>query len=115
MKTLSVFSLLLSAVIFSQNATANDDQFYAKGQVLSQQCLGCHGEFGVAPVTTNPNLAGQNKQYLQYALKAYRDGKRNGGFAFIMQANASALSDQDIESLAVFFSSQPGRNAVTTN
>lgn len=111
MKILTTLALLIIAATYSQNAAATTEQLYAKGQVLSQQCLGCHGEFGIAPVATNPNLAGQNKEYLQYALKAYRDGKRKGGFAFIMQANTSALSDQDIEALAVFFSSQHGRQA----
>ncbi|MGY5796843.1 c-type cytochrome [Rheinheimera faecalis] len=111
MKILTALALLIVAATFSQHSAATSEQLYAKGQVLSQQCLGCHGEFGIAPVATNPNLAGQNKEYLQYALKAYRDGKRKGGLAFIMQANASALSDQDIEALAVFFSSQSGKQA----
>jgi len=44
-------------------------------------------------------------------LKAYRDGNRKGGLAFIMQANASSLSDSDIAALALYFSSQAGRNA----
>jgi len=111
MKTLTALALLIVTGTFSQHSVASNEQLYAKGQVLSQQCLGCHGELGIAPVATNPNLAGQNKEYLQYALKAYRDGKRKGGLAFIMQANASALSDQDIEALAVFFSSQNGKQA----
>lgn len=111
MKILTALALLIVAGTFSQQVAASNEQLYAKGQVLSQQCLGCHGEFGIAPVASNPNLAGQNKEYLQYALKAYRDGKRKGGLAFIMQANASALSDQDIEALAVFFSSQNGKQA----
>ncbi len=111
MKILTALALVLIAGTFSQDTAATTEQLYAKGQVLSLQCLGCHGELGIAPVATNPNLAGQNKEYLQYALKAYRDGKRKGGLAFIMQANASALSDQDIEALAVFFSSQSGKQA----
>jgi cytochrome c553 len=90
---------------------AADEAAYARGQTLAQQCLGCHGETGIAPISTNPNLAGQNADYLQYALKAYRDGNRKGGLAFIMQANASSLSDSDIAALALYFSSQAGRNA----
>lgn len=111
MNTFTTLALLSITGLLSQQVAASDEQLYAKGQVLSQQCLGCHGELGIAPIATNPNLAGQNKEYLQYALKAYRDGKRKGGLAFIMQANASALSDQDIEALAVFFSSQNGKQA----
>ena len=89
---------------------AADEADYSRGQTLSLQCLGCHGETGIAPVTTNPNLAGQNAEYLRYALTAYRDGNRKGGMAFIMQANASSLSDSDIAALALYFSSQTGRD-----
>lgn len=103
-----VFSTLLLTLL-SPWVTA-DEAVYSRGQELAQQCLGCHGETGIAPVTTNPNLAGQNADYLQYALKAYRDGNRKGGMAFIMQANASSLSDNDIAALALYFSSQTGRD-----
>ena len=104
---LAFSSLLL--MLLSPWVTA-DEAAYSRGQELAQQCLGCHGETGIAPVTTNPNLAGQNADYLQYALKAYRDGNRKGGMAFIMQANASSLSDNDIAALALYFSSQTGRD-----
>lgn len=102
-------AIIFFALVISFQLEAKDD--INKGQQLAQQCLGCHGEFGIAPIKTNPNLAGQNAEYLEYALKAYRDGQRKGGMAFIMRANASALSDQDIRDLALYFSSQAGRNA----
>lgn len=100
--------VLLLALLSPQLAA--DEAAYSRGQALAQQCWGCHGETGIAPVTANPNLAGQNAEYLQYALKAYRDGGRKGGLAFIMQANASSLSDSDIAALALYFSSQTGRD-----
>ena len=106
MKYLYTISLLMLLSPWVQA----DDAAYNRGQQLAQQCLGCHGETGIAPVTTNPNLAGQNAEYLRYALTAYRDGNRKGGMAFIMQANASSLSDSDIAALALYFSSQTGRD-----
>ncbi|WP_137167202.1 c-type cytochrome [Salinimonas lutimaris] len=77
-----------------------------RGKALAQYCSGCHGETGIAPVQTNPNLAGQNKAYLIYALKAYRSGERGGSMAMIMRPNARQLSDDDINALATYFSSQ---------
>jgi cytochrome c553 len=51
-------------------------------------------------------LNGQNKAYLVSSLKAYRDGQRTGGLAAVMIAQASQLSDADIEELAAYYSSQ---------
>jgi cytochrome c553 len=90
-------------------ADATDAGSAARGKELSSYCSGCHGEQGIAPLPENPNLAGQNSAYIQYALKAYRSGERQGGKAFIMKANAGGLSDRDIADLAAFFSSLPGR------
>jgi cytochrome c553 len=53
-----------------------------------------------------PKLAGQNKDYLISAMKAYRDGKRNDSMAIMMAAQMMSLSDSDIEELATFYSLQ---------
>lgn len=107
MKIFTITMLLLLSPL-----VAAEDAVYTQGKTLSQQCLGCHGETGIAPISTNPNLAGQNAEYIEYALKAYRDGNRKGGLAFIMQANASALSNADITALAQYFSAQTGRDGM---
>ena len=106
-KLLLTLSVLLS--VSTMNAFATGD--LKRGQALSQSCMGCHGEFGISPFETNPNLAGQNAAYLEYALKAYRSGDRKAGMAVIMRPNAANLSDQDIKDLAAYFSSQSGRGA----
>jgi len=59
----------------------------------------------VASVPTYPNLAGQNEPYLVSALKAYRDKQRSGGMAAIMQMQAAALTDEDINNIAAYYSS----------
>jgi len=117
MKIILLLALLVPTALYASveaNTMAEAESLKRAAQ-LSQQCLGCHGEFGIAPITTNPNLAGQNAEYLEYALKAYRSGERKGGMAFIMRANANGLSDQDIKDLALYFSSQAGRNASKNN
>lgn len=115
MKTLSILSLaalfVLSPLSFSNAYADSTSSAYDEGYALAQYCMGCHGETGISPIESNPNLAGQNKKYLVYALKAYRDGTRKGGMASIMRPNASGLSNADIDALATYFSSQSGKNA----
>lgn len=108
---MKAISMCLSILLSAGHAFANQTNEFEQGQTLSQRCVGCHGEAGIATIESNPNLAGQNAEYLSYALKAYRSGERKGGMAFIMRANAASLSDADINALAAYFSSLPGRNA----
>ena len=94
-------TLLTSSLIFTANAIAGDA---AAGKAKSAVCAACHGAAGKAAVPNYPNLAGQNKAYLISALKAYKNKERNGGMAAIMQGQAAALSDQDIENLTAYYS-----------
>jgi len=68
-------------------------------------CTACHGADGKAVISPYPNLAGQSRAYLVYALKAYKAKDRNGGLANIMQQQAAALSEADINALADYYSS----------
>lgn len=84
-------------------ATAGDAEAGAK---KAHTCLGCHGVqhyVNVYPSYHVPYIAGQHEAYIIAALKAYRAGQRTHE---TMQANAGLLSDQDIEDIAAFFSSQ---------
>ena len=105
LKNVSLALILMISYAVNASEPAN----VSRGKDLAEYCMGCHGEFGIAEIDSNPNLAGQNAKYLEYALKSYRDGVRKGGMAFIMQANAGKLSDQDIRDLAAYFSGLPGR------
>jgi cytochrome c553 len=89
-------SLVLAADVMAGDAAA--------GKAKAGVCSACHGAAGKAAVPNYPNLAGQNKAYLVSALKAYKNKDRNGGMAAIMQGQAAALSDQDIENLAEYYS-----------
>lgn len=79
----------------------------AAGKAKAAVCAACHGQNGVSPIPTYPNLAGQHEQYLVAALKAYKAKNRSGGQAAIMQGQAAALSDADIANLAAYFASLP--------
>ncbi len=62
----------------------------------------CHGQNGIAPMPSAPNLAGQQELYLVEQLKHYRSGKRQHE---VMSVIAKPLSDGDIEALAAWYAS----------
>lgn len=71
-------------------------------------CRTCHGEGGAKTlIPSYPKLNGQNKDYLVQVLQSYKKGERSGGMAQLMTAQASMLSDAEIEELAAYYSSQP--------
>ena len=102
-KALAVSAMFVSASVLSLPAFAGGDA--AAGKEKSATCAACHGADGVSQIPTNPILAGQYSSYIEHALKAYRSGGRQNA---IMAGFASQLSDQDIEDLAAWFSSQKG-------
>ena len=77
----------------------------ASGQKKSATCTACHGETGLSVDPNYPNLAGQYQDYMIKALSDYRSGKRTN---VIMANFVGQLSNQDIEDLAAWFSSQKG-------
>jgi len=95
--------LVVAATAVVGVAQAGDPE---AGLSKSATCAACHGTTGQSDIApTNPILAGQYESYLINALQAYRSGERQNA---IMQGFASQLSDEDIEDLAAFFSSQEG-------
>lgn len=99
---LSVLAFMLVALFISSPSYAGD---IARGESLSQTCLGCHGAPGLrnpGPVYNIPVIGGQREVYLVSALQAYKNKERSHG---TMQAQASNLSDQDIQDIAAYFSS----------
>jgi cytochrome c553 len=90
---------LSSAIAYSQAPSG----VAAAGRDKYVQCASCHGSDGRSTVMGNyPKIGGQNLEYLESALKAYRDGRRQGTYASLMIAVAKQLSDQDIADLAAY-------------
>ncbi|MFK0276324.1 c-type cytochrome [Ensifer sp. NPDC090286] len=66
-------------------------------------CLGCHANEGRNP--NYPLLTGQPASYISAQLHLFREGKRGGGrFGHLMEEAVKDLSDDDIESVAEYFS-----------
>ncbi len=72
-------------------------------QKAASTCAVCHGPNGVSQAPDAPHLAGQPEMYLAAQLKAYRSGARRHE---VMAVIAKPLSDDEIDSLAAWYSSQ---------
>ncbi|MRW85122.1 c-type cytochrome [Pseudoduganella sp. FT26W] len=85
------------------------------GKALTEKyaCFSCHGKDFNTPIDPSyPKLAGQHKDYLEHALKAYKRGDApNGRSNAIMTGQVKPLSDQDIKDLAAYLHSLPGNLA----
>ncbi len=98
--------IIISALaVLAMPFTASAAGDAAAGKARAAVCTSCHGANGKAMIPTYPNLAGQNSQYLELAMKAYKAGQRTGGQAAIMTGMAAPLSDTDIANLAAYYSS----------
>ena len=83
----------------------------ARGKTLAYTCTGCHGVPGYRnayPSFHVPKLGGQNADYVEIALQSYRSGRRPHA---TMQAQAAALSDQDIADIAAYLAGIEGEPA----
>ncbi len=75
-----------------------------EAEELIQSCNGCHGEQGNSSHGTTPTLAGQKRDYLIRALKAYADKRRDHKK---MADIATQLSNGEIDMLASYYAGQP--------
>lgn len=101
-KTIVLFFI---AALIALPVTASAGGNVISGAEKAATCAACHGKDGHSVDPNYPNLAGQYQSYLVKALSDYRAGRRTN---VIMTGFASQLSNQDIEDLAAWFSSQEG-------
>ena len=95
--------LCISGAILAQSARADGD--VERGAALGYTCLGCHGIEGYRnayPSYRVPKLGGQKAAYLVIALRGYRDGTRKHP---TMVAQATSLSNQEIDDVAAYLAS----------
>ena len=102
---LSVLSVVVGTAA-AQNA--------ARGQrIAGQVCAACHAADGNSVAATNPKIAGQFEEYLHKQLGDFKaqPGKKPARESAIMTPMAANLSDDDIQSLAAYYSGQKLRPA----
>lgn len=101
MKSIKIaFILMFSSIAFSSAADSGDP---VNGQTLSGTCAACHGTDGNSPGSQWPRLAGQHASYIVKQLQDYKSGARENA---IMSGMAAALSEQDMQDLAAYYSIQ---------
>ena len=100
---LRVLALAACAALSTAAVAASGDA--EVGRKKSAPCAACHGANGVSASPEFPNLAGQHADYLEAALRHYKNGKRKNP---IMQAQVANLTHKDIMDLAAYYSKQKG-------
>ena len=96
---IAVLALAATAAALQVYADGNADAGKGKAAV----CGACHGSDGNSTSAQFPKLASQNASYIQAQLSNFKSGKRQNP---IMSAQAANLSEQDMQDLAAYFSSQ---------
>jgi cytochrome c553 len=96
-------TIVLTLCLLTGSAALAQDGDAAAGATKSATCTACHGLNGNSANPEWPVLAGQNASYLSDQITRFRDGKRTN---VLMQPMVSALTDQDIADLAVYYSQQ---------
>ena len=72
-------------------------------QIVTTVCAACHNIDGNSVITLNPKLAGQHPEYIVKQLTNFKEGTRANA---VMGGMASALSVEDMQNLATYFSEQ---------
>lgn len=97
--------MIVAAALALVSLPAVADGNPVAGKAESQVCQSCHGVDGNSASAQFPRLAGQHRTYLVKALMDYRSGARKNA---IMNGMAAQLTNQQIEDVAAYFSSQKG-------
>jgi len=104
-------SLLVTLGITCMAHAAGDAE---AGQGKVAVCGACHGVDGNSPAPNFPKLAGQGERYLLKQLQDIKAGSTPGAPEGVgrkvleMTGMLDPLSDQDLEDIAAYFSSQKG-------
>lgn len=99
-----VFATVVSMLGVSGPALAAGDA--AAGKAKSASCVACHGTDGNSMNPEWPTLAGQHPGYIAKQLRNFKAGERSNA---LMSPMAAPLSEQDMEDLAAYYSSQTAK------
>tara|TARA_R110000772_G_scaffold96406_21_gene195041 strand:- start:6975 stop:7664 length:690 start_codon:yes stop_codon:yes gene_type:complete len=111
-KNMKIMVLLVSVFLgLSASALAAGD--VEAGKAKSVACGACHGADGNSMIDMNPKLAGQHAGYLVKQLKEFKLAAQTGGEEgrnnAVMNGMATALSEQDMQDIAAYYTSQTAK------
>ena len=99
MTTKLLFATIFVLMLAAGTVQAGGDA--ARGQELSEDCAGCHGDDGRGD-EDSPALAGLDEAYHVEQLNAFKSGERVDEDE-MMPMYAEDLSDQDMADLAAYY------------
>lgn len=94
---------IVSAAAQGQERTAAKPDLAKAQQIASQVCAACHGPDGNSVAAANPNLAGQDADYITLQLANFKSGVRVNP---TMQAMVATLTDDDMRALGAYYAQQ---------
>lgn len=86
-------------------ATTKAAEGSSKGAELyvSKGCVACHGADGkTTTMPTYPNIAGQNKEYIEQQMKDIKSGDRANGQSIVMKGIMSAISAEELTEISAY-------------
>ena len=120
MRKLAVKSLIVAAIALLATVVRDapaaepvvlvphDPSAWDTTTLVSNACSKCHGANGISISPIFPNLAGQQKSYIDAQLKLFRVRERSDPHArAFMWGIAQGLNDDQIAGVAQYFASQP--------
>lgn len=101
------FTLLMGLALTATAVMAEPKVDITKGkEIATTICAACHAADGNSGIAMYPKLSGQFANYIFHQTKDIKDGKRTTGAAASMAPMVMGLSDQDIQNVAAYFSTQ---------
>ena len=104
-------AVALGAPAGAQDTAGKPDLAKAQ-QLVNQVCSACHGADGNSLTPANPNLAGQQADYIALQLAHFKSGIRNNA---VMAGMAAALTPEDMRSLGAYFAQQKPKGQAATD
>ncbi len=98
------FSTLL--ILFLASTVTYGQGDAAAGKAKAATCNACHGPGGNSQNPLWPKLAAQHAPYIVKQLKDFKSGARKNA---LMSPQAAALSEQDMQNLAAYYTAQKSK------
>jgi cytochrome c553 len=125
MRKLAVHSLVAAAIALSSSVVRDapaadlvvphDPSALNTTMLVSNACSKCHGATGISLSPLFPILAAQQVAYIQTELRLFRERGRSDPHArAFMWGIARGLTDDQIDGVAQYFSSQPPATGTTS-
>ncbi|ADD68446.1 Cytochrome c553-like protein [Denitrovibrio acetiphilus DSM 12809] len=99
-----LFNFVITAMVLILPVAGFSEANVSEGARLGKTCAGCHGTSGNTPGKYIATIGGQNPDYMAKVLKEFSGGEREGSVE--MSIIAKGYSDEQLESIALYYSSQ---------